>query len=375
MVAQARGTHVSLVGMSHRWTNILVLGAMAAGIAAPQSISPDLQKYLNLTDAQVQSITDLDTQFGQYVSKQQTMYYDLQSKAYNELSKDSPDPTAVGDVYAQMEMIRRDYRGQLAQVQSKVGALLTVDQAMLVNGLLSVLRLQPLVSEAQCAHLESSIPTLAQRSGDFGVPISVPIPVSGLVPVITLQPNLVTSPCQVPPMPTALTNYLNLTDTQIIAIENAILGNQDFISRQALKIAELQNEIKDLTAAQTIDSTKLGEDYLAIMQIQKDEATQTGQLTTTVRSVLNDQQQPLLQALDNAIKLSFVASQAVGVNILVLPPDLPCPTLAFNAFPIAVLVPFPLPVGIPTIPFPSNSCGTLGGVFVGLPRPVLGSGA
>jgi hypothetical protein len=71
-----------------------------------------------------------------------------------------------------------------------------------------------------------------------------------------------------------------------------------------------------------IDTATLGADYVAIAQIQRDETTQTGQLITTVRSVLTDQQQPQLKALDNALSLQSVVYEAVESNILVLPPDL-----------------------------------------------------
>jgi hypothetical protein len=249
--------------MSHRWFCVLLVGALASRFAVSQSFPPGLQNYFGLTDAQVQAIADLDKQFSTYDSKQQTIYYQLQSQANGELAKDSPDPAVVGDAYAQMEMLRRDYDDQLAQAQSKIGALLTADQAVLVAGLLDVVRLQPLVSEAQCV-------SLVQRQTPY------------LLVYASSSYSLLTSSCQ-PSVPTALTNYLQLTDDQIIAIQNANQGNQDYMSRQSLKILELQNEIKDVTAAQTIDSAKLGADYVAIAQIQRDESDHRIQLVNSAQ--------------------------------------------------------------------------------------------
>jgi hypothetical protein len=332
--------------MSHGWFCVFVL---ATGMASAQSVPTDLQQYLKLTDAQAQSITDLNKQFGNYANTQQNLYYNVQSKAYQALAQDSPAPAAVGDAYGQMEMIRRDYNSQLAQLQSKVGAVLTTDQALLVSGLLSVERLQSIVSEAVCVYLESRVPTPLTRVGDFS-----PTPAIGVLTPFPLSPFPVQSLCQVPPIPIALTNYLNLTDSQVVAIESAIRGNQDYLSRQSLKIQELQNQIKDLTAAQTIDSAALGAAYVAMYQIQRDETTQTLQLIPSVRSMLTDQQKPQLQALDNAMQLSYTASEAVTLNLLVLPPDVQCPTS--NVFSIAD----PLSSGfggVLGLPFPSNSCG------------------
>jgi Spy/CpxP family protein refolding chaperone len=281
---------------------------LAAGIASPQTSVPSLQQYLSLTTAQVQSINDLNNQLSQYSSKQQAAYNKYSSTAYSELAKDSPDPSVVGNAYAQMETIRRAFNTQWAQTQSQVGALLTVDQAMRIGGLLNVLRLQPLVTEAICTYLEPAVPTAVFRAAFVSYVLVSPVPA-----------------CSVPPVPTALANYLNLTDNQISAIENTIAGNQDYTSRQNLKITEIQNDIKDLTAAATIDPVALGADYVLLKQIQSDEATQSGQLMPTVRSILSDQQQPQLQSLDQALKLDSIATSAVDANILVLPPDLVTP--------------------------------------------------
>ena len=285
--------------MRHPYLFALVLGAMTAVIASPQSISSDLATYLSLTDAQTQAINGLNNDFVQYI--QQIPYVALQLEAEDELSKDSPDPEKVGRLFARMERYNREYNAQLTQVQSKVAALLTPDQAMRVAALLDVVRLQPLVIEALCASLET-------ESGDFfstatGIPFS-------------------SDTCSVPPLPTALVNYLNLSDGQVSAMQNAIQANLDQEGRQSLKIQMLEDEIQKLTDARKIDVSKLGADYVALARIQRDEGTETEQLTVTLRSVLTDQQQPQLKALDNALALSLDASVAVSANILTLPPDL-----------------------------------------------------
>jgi hypothetical protein len=231
------------------------------------------------------------------------------------LAKVSPDPSIVGDRFARMEMIRREYNVELAKTQSKIAAVLNTNQATLVGSLLNVVRLQPLVSEANCV-------SLASRYGSFAI-----IATSGFVtpigtgilgfPMLT-QPSV----CQTGTFPAALANYLKLTDAQIVTIENAITANQDYLSRQSLKTAELQLEVKDLTASETIDSAKLGAAYIAMKQIQNDESVQSGQLAKTVRSVLTEQQISLMQALDDAAGLYYTAASAVNANILVLPANL-----------------------------------------------------
>jgi hypothetical protein len=128
--------------------------------------------------------------------------------------------------------------------------------------------------------------------------------------------------CQTTPFPIALTNYFKLTDSQVVTIQNAIAGNRDYLSRQSLKMAEIQMDIKDLTAGDPIDAAKLGSDYVALWQLQNEQSTQADQLMKTVRSVLNEQQTSLLRALENALAQYYLALTAVSYNILVLPPNL-----------------------------------------------------
>ena len=70
----------------------VVLSAIAAGTASPQSFPDALTKYLNLSDAQVKSISQINSEFTAYGQKQSQAYYTLQSQASSELAKDEPDP-------------------------------------------------------------------------------------------------------------------------------------------------------------------------------------------------------------------------------------------------------------------------------------------
>lgn len=310
--------------MRYKCVFALVVGTFAAGIASPQSIPSDLASYLSLTETQVQAINSLNIGFNQYTHSQENLYYDLQSQVSAELAKASPDPGVVGSLYGQMAMIGRDYNTHLAQMQTNVGAVLSTAQVALVNALLGVARLQPLVSDAQSVDMEPA--SAIQRSGGFGVIVVANVCASASAG----------APVQVPP---PLVNYFNLSDAQSAAIQNAIQANRDYVNVQSQKIREFQSAIQTLTAAQTIDTTALGADYIAIAQIQNDEKTQAGQLITTVRSVLTGQQQPQLAALDNAMSLSQVEYEAVQNNILVLPPDLAqtYSPFGFSGFPLATV--------------------------------------
>jgi hypothetical protein len=310
---------------------------MSAGMAlAQESVPSNLAQYLGLSDTQAAAINALNSAFSTYTNAQQTAFYQVLDQAYSDLGQNPPGPNTVGQDYAQLEMIRRAYYAQLAQVQSQVAALLTPSQVTLVNGLVQVERLQSLVAEAQCASFAPGQGT--ERNGDFFI-FLIGIPTVSTCP-------------QIPPLPVALGNYLNLTDGQISTIEGAIVGNQDYVSLQSAKIKELQDEIQGLTAAATIDTATLGADYVAIAQIDQDKATQATQLTTAVRSVLTSTQTPLMQALDNARSQAYLASEAACSDILVPPPDVPNFWLeASNYAAITVAG------DIPASTFPSGPCG------------------
>jgi hypothetical protein len=287
---------------------VLMLTMLSAGIATAQTqVVDQLAKYLGLSSDQLASINKLSDDFSTYWDTQSKKFFNLANQAQHDLAQTPPDPNSVGQEYAQMEMIRRDYYTQLAQLQTNVAAVLTPSQVVLANALLQVERLQPVVQEAVCVSLMGPLFTSASVA---------------YIPVLSL-PTISTPTCQtIPPLPVALSNYLTLTDSQVSTMENTIAAHQDYISRQSLKIKELQNQIKDLTAASTIDAASLGAAYVAIVQIDNDESTQANQLRTTLRSVITDAQKPLLQSLDDAQSNAYVATNAVCTGVLVLPPDL-----------------------------------------------------
>jgi hypothetical protein len=68
----------------------LVLGALTAGIASPQSIPSDLVTYLNLNQTQIQSINTLNAAFNQYTYTQDQQGYDLQSQVDTERPRPRP---------------------------------------------------------------------------------------------------------------------------------------------------------------------------------------------------------------------------------------------------------------------------------------------
>ena len=298
--------------MTNRCIILLTTISWSVGIASSQSIPSDLQNYLKLTDAQVKTINDLNTSLAQYNSLQSLKAADLQSDICKQMTGSLPDSNTVGSDYGQIEMLRRDANDHLAQTQAQIATVLTTDQLMQVNALLEVERLQSLVAEAQCIHMEPG--------GRFQ-------PVGSLANFLLGFPTTM-SPvaCQIRPLPTALSNYLSLTDDQAFTIESTLQSNQDYVGRQTLEIQELQNEIKNLTAAQIIDTARLGEDYVEIWQIQAGESTQSDQLTTVLRSILTDAQKARVQTLDNALKQSSTAGEAITANILVLPPGFPVQT-------------------------------------------------
>jgi hypothetical protein len=203
-----------------------------AGIASPQTVPFELETYLNLTQTQVQSIDTLNIALGNFTNTQLQQFNDLQSQATAELAKTSPDPGVVGNLYGQMAMINRKYNTQLAQTQTNIAAVLTPAQIALVNALLQVAKLQSIVAEAQQVDMEPAIPTALERSGDFSA-----VSVSGNDATASLYAGSFSGTCCYPPsIPTALSLYLDLSDAQSAAIQNAIVANQIYVNEQSLKI-------------------------------------------------------------------------------------------------------------------------------------------
>lgn len=146
--------------------------------------------------------------------------------------------------------------------------------------------------------------------------------------------------------PAGLKQYLALTDPQIEAILRANSDDLRYQAGKQLRVAQVQREIAEETARDTVDPMALGLRYMELESIRRELRDSLTRTQQAVVAVLNDTQKQKLKTLEDAAKLQSVISEARCENLL--PSDasgnlIPASRLA----PIgAVLVQVPMPACI-----------------------------
>jgi hypothetical protein len=116
--------------------------------------------------------------------------------------------------------------------------------------------------------------------------------------------------------PTDLKQYLNLTDREVSAIQQATTHyNQSAASKQ-LRLIEIQNEIATETRKTQPDALTLGVRYIETESIRSELATQLAALRDKLRGLLDDAQRGKLSTLDDARNLAPIVYDAQCENLI-----------------------------------------------------------
>jgi len=134
---------------------LLAASATAQTVPNPWFYQPlgQAQQYLQLTDAQLQSILSNNGEYNQFAQTKQNRIVQLQTEIAGETAKDALDPMALGVRYAEIETICREMKDQAAVYQQKNTTLLTDPQKAKLQVLQDALKLAPVISDAQSGNL------------------------------------------------------------------------------------------------------------------------------------------------------------------------------------------------------------------------------
>jgi hypothetical protein len=167
-----------------------------------------------------------------------------------------------------------------------------------------------------------------------------------------------------PPAPQAfeeLKNYVGLNDTQIEQLRKVLEEKSAQTQELYKKVQEKQVELNQLLQLGSRDVSRIGQLMLDIHILSTQPPAPTDQWRQRALAILTLDQRMKLAPLDQALKLSSTAYEAVTLNLIDPPPptrpiilDLPVP--AGLGFPIRV------PGTIPTLPAP--------GTPIPLPTPI-----
>ena len=171
---------------------IVVCAASASAQLIPLPYQPlgQVKEFLQLSDAQLQTILKNNNEYGSWSSGKQSRIFQVQAEIAQETAKENLEPMALGVRYTEVELICRDIRQQVTVYQKKNTDVLTASQKAKLKVLEDAVKLGPVISEAQSGNLlgggvsfaafggiysimspgsgcYSPYPTAAFRTGDF----------------------------------------------------------------------------------------------------------------------------------------------------------------------------------------------------------------
>ena len=156
---------------------IACLGAMTVlaqgtdpgpGMIQPYPLfSLELQKYLELSNTQMDTIRRANTELLVFSARKQIRIAQVQREIQEWTGKDPIDAMQLGVRYAELEVIRREMRDEEKSTTAKVRAVLNPAQQAKIRMLEDAVKLQPLINEAACVNLIDA--ALNQSSGSFSL--------------------------------------------------------------------------------------------------------------------------------------------------------------------------------------------------------------
>lgn len=137
-----------------------------------------LKKYLDLSDAQVNQIIQLNTEYTELVGAKETRMGEIRVEIAMETGRERLDPMALGTRHVELETLRRQLAAEATRVHEKILAVLHDGQRAKLIDLEKAAKLAPLVSQAQCENL---LPAPHDRPCAPSVPAGrvVPLPPPG----------------------------------------------------------------------------------------------------------------------------------------------------------------------------------------------------
>src|SRR5258706_1158912 len=122
----------------------------------PQQALSQVRQFLGLTDAQVTTIVQNNRDYNLFSSDQQRQIQNAQSQIGVETAKDQLDPTALGTLYAGIEIACPELQDRAATSQKQNISILTDTQRAKLNALNEASNLGPTISQARSGNLLQS---------------------------------------------------------------------------------------------------------------------------------------------------------------------------------------------------------------------------
>jgi hypothetical protein len=130
---------------------------------------PELQKYLDLGNTQVDAIRRANLDLTTFNARKQFRMAQVHAEIRDWTAKDPIDSMQLGVRYAELEGIRREIGDEQKKTAAKARGVLNAAQLAKLKVLEDAVKLQPLINDAVCENLMS--PAAAQPMGVIAVAI------------------------------------------------------------------------------------------------------------------------------------------------------------------------------------------------------------
>ncbi|MBM3739057.1 MAG: periplasmic heavy metal sensor [Acidobacteria bacterium] len=266
---------------------LLPLLAIPALNAQPR-FNPELERYLELTAAQVDQLVRSSQDLDRSLATRQRRTADIQNELAAERRKPTLDPLAFGDRYAEIEMLRRGAIEDQAEWRKRNRAVLNATQTARLPALEASRHSEHLQSEAACAGLLERPPQIA--SFIIRDPLGAGFCASSV--------------------PLALRLYLDLTDAQARAISDLLSSHQRSVLATETRIRQVETEISQETAREPIDPSALGVRYVEIEHLRREIAAAASTVREKAKAELSPAQNARLAIVQASAGLAPVTAAA-----------------------------------------------------------------
>lgn len=128
---------------------------------------PELQKYLDLSNTQVDAIRRANLDLTTLTVHKQFRMAQVQAEIMEWTARDPIDAMQLGVRYAELEVLRREIGDEQKKAVAKVRGTLNAAQLAKLKALEDAVKLQPLINDAVCENLMS--PAVPQPMGIGGI--------------------------------------------------------------------------------------------------------------------------------------------------------------------------------------------------------------
>lgn len=313
------------------------------GLAPLQSIYPNLQRHLELTNDQLTGISQQRFEYQNYISEKYQRLNQVNQELIFEKTRPAPDPAALGIRYYEIAAICQQSTARQATYKQDLRKLLTPAQSTRLAQLEQQLEFLPSIAEGQ----ELNFVGTEVKTGILqGLPLRNQIrnwqvsPLYGLpsLPGCPARGSSIAAFISGPFEPSALypnlTRYLILTPEQIGQMQAMTSRLDEDLIEGRLSAGTLQSELEKESALPNPNPSLLGEKAFRLEQICRQSIALESAVEQAMPKILTESQQAKWAEIERALQLLPVLAESQNLRLNSRIPANSLPPLYLSSAPV-----------------------------------------